>query len=423
MTQLEAAFAGTITPEASAAARAENVPASFVRQEVAAGRAVIASSKAGHDAAPIVIGSRFRVKINANIGASAGHAVFEDELQKMKAACEFGADTVMDLSSGGDIDSIRTGLLAQARIPVGTVPVYQVAKEHGVCSFSPEDFFRVVERQAEQGVDYMTVHCGVKRSDLSLIEGRLTSVVSRGGALMIGWMVKNGAENPLLEKFDRLLEIARKWDVTLSLGDALRPGSIHDSTDEAQLSELRTLGSLSRRARRAGVQVMIEGPGHVPLHEIRRNMELEQIYCDGAPFYVLGPIVTDVAPGYDHITGAVGAAWAAFFGASMLCYVTPKEHLGLPDVEDVKRGVVAFKLAAHAADVARGIRGARDWDDSMSRARKALDWGKQYSFALDPDTARSYHCRSTPEGESACSMCADLCAMKMMSALKEDVPK
>jgi len=405
------------------AAVREGVPPEFVRQEVAAGRAVVAVSRPGHRVEPIVIGSRFQVKINANIGSSRNRADARDELDKLAVAVEFGSDTVMDLSTGGDITGIRRSILENSRVPVGTVPIYQVVAEKGPTGWTYDDFISAIRDQAEQGVDYMTLHCGFTRSAMPLLRSRLTHVVSRGGAVMAAWMEKNNRENPLYEGFDGILEVARKHDVTLSLGDALRPGCAHDATDEAQLHELRIHGELARRAFRAGVQVMIEGPGHVPLDQIKRNMELEQIYCGGAPFYVLGPLVTDVAPGYDHITGAIGGAYAAFWGASMLCYVTPREHLGLPHLEDVKQGVIAFRIAAHAADIAKGIPSARIWDDEMSKARKNLDWAGQFRLAMDPKTAEKLHGEDTPACETACSMCADYCSMRLMNDIMEGKPK
>jgi phosphomethylpyrimidine synthase len=357
------------------------------------------------------------VKINANIGSSRNRVDTRDELDKLDMAVKYGSDTVMDLSTGGDINGIRRSMLEHSRIPVGTVPMYQVAAERGFCDWTFEDFISVIRSQAEQGVDYMTVHCGLTRAALPMVEKRLTGVVSRGGAFVVAWMGKHGRENPLYERFDELLEVARKYDVTLSLGDALRPGSVHDASDDAQFHELRTIAALARRAYRAGVQVMIEGPGHIPLDQVKHNMELEQVYCNGAPFYILGPVVTDIAPGYDHITGAIGAAWAAYWGASMLCYVTPREHLGLPHLEDVRQGVVAFRIAAHAADVAKGIPGARERDDEMSRARKSLNWERQFALALDPETAARLHGEDTPASETACSMCADYCSMRLMNSV------
>jgi len=415
MTQLEAARAGQVTPEMERAAIREGVSAEFVRQEVAAGRAVVPCSRPGHRVAPIVIGSRFKVKINANIGSSRNRADSRDELEKLAVSIEFGSDTVMDLSTGGDIDGIRRSILENSRIPVGTVPLYQVIAEKGPIGWTMKDFLATIKHQAEQGVDYMTMHCGFTRAAMPLLRSRLTHVVSRGGAVVAAWMEKNNRENPLYEQFDEILAVAREHDVTLSLGDALRPGSAHDATDEAQIHELRILGELARRAGRAGVQVMIEGPGHIPLDQVKRNMELEQIYCGGAPFYILGPLVTDVAPGYDHITGAIGGAYAAYWGASMLCYVTPREHLGLPHIEDVKQGVVAFRIAAHSADIAKGIPHARIWDDEMSEARKNLDWPGQFRLAMDPRNAEKLHGEDTPSCETACSMCADYCSMRLMN--------
>ncbi len=400
-----------------AVAREEGLSAEEVRREVAAGRMVIPANPAHKILKPAGIGMILRTKVNANIGNSSVCSGIEEEIAKMRRAVEFGSDTVMDLSTGGDLDRIRTAILEKCPVPLGTVPVYQAVKEAGGSGeeLDPDVLLEVIDRQGRQGVDYITVHCGILQDHLPLAEKRLMGIVSRGGSLMAAWMKAHGKENPLYERFDDLLEIAAKYDMTLSLGDGLRPGCLADASDEAQFAELEVLGDLVRRARAAGVQAMVEGPGHIPVDQIRMNVEKEIELCDGAPFYVLGPVVTDIAPGYDHITSAIGGALAAFFGASMLCYVTPMEHLGLPGIEDVRRGVVAARIAAHAADVARGIPGAREKDDAMARARIAFDWERQFELAMDPLTARKL--RNTGEqGEEVdyCTMCGpEFCAMRV----------
>jgi len=423
MTQLEAARQGLITKEMEAVARVELREPSFVRDETARGRAVIPANIHHHALTQhTVIGRMFKTKVNANIGTSKDWAELSIERQKLDIAVKFGTDTLMDLSTGGDLDSVRKDLLGLCKVPLGTVPIYQaVAEREGdFLALTGDDLFRVIRRQAEQGVDYMTLHCGVTRKVLPHLGGRLTGIVSRGGSMHAAWLIKHGKENPLYERFDEILDIARAHDVTLSLGDGLRPGCLHDCSDEAQFTELRTLGELTLRAWEKGVQVMIEGPGHVPIHEIERNMKMEQEICHDAPFYVLGPLVTDVAPGYDHLTGAMGGLIAAYHGAAMLCYVTPKEHVGLPNVEDVKAGVIAFKIAAHAADVGRGMPGAREWDDELSKARKALLWNRQFELAIDPETARRHFLEHPPTtGSGACSMCADFCSMKTMNEVMD----
>jgi phosphomethylpyrimidine synthase len=420
MTQLERARQGEITPEIEYVAHCEGLPAAQVREEVARGRMVIPANRAHLEQGlrPIGIGIAARTKINANIGKSSLSSDVGCELQKLFAAVELGADTVMDLSTGPGIDEVRGRLIAAATVPVGTVPIYQVAEElEDIREMRPADFLRVVEQQARQGVDYMTIHAAILREHLPLARRRVTGIVSRGGSLVAQWMAAHDQENPLLVHFDKLCEIMREHDVTWSLGDALRPGCLADASDEAQFAELRVMGELGRRARALGCQVMIEGPGHLPLDQIERNMRLQQQWCDEAPFYVLGPVVTDIAPGYDHITSAIGAAVAAWHGAAMLCYVTPKEHLGLPGVEDVRQGVIAAKIAAHAADVARHRPGARQRDDAISQARFAFDWEQQFRLALDPQTARRLHDETLPDPEfkhaQYCSMCGPkFCAMK-----------
>jgi len=426
MTQIEEARAGTITPEIEAVAQSEQLESELVRGEVARGRMVIPANKVHlrQGLQPIGIGIAARTKINANIGKSAVSSDSQCELAKLYLAVRYGADTVMDLSTGEDLDGVRQRLIAATHVPVGTVPIYQVAQQlDDFADMRPQDFLDVVERQARQGVDYMTIHCAVLREHLPLVKNRLTGIVSRGGSLVAKWMATHGEENPFYTHFDELCDILHEYDVTWSLGDGLRPGSLADATDHAQLAELKVMGELARRARGRHCQVMIEGPGHLPMDHIERNIRLQQQWCDEAPFYVLGPVVTDVAPGYDHITSAIGAAMAAWYGAAMLCYVTPKEHLGLPNADDVRQGVIAYKIAAHAADVARHRPGARDRDDALSRARFAFDWPEQFRLALDPETAQRLHDESLPQQEYKqspyCSMCGPkFCSMKTTAELQ-----
>ncbi|WP_239638681.1 MULTISPECIES: phosphomethylpyrimidine synthase ThiC [Halorubrum] len=400
-------------------AERENCEAAFVREQVAAGRAVIPNNR-GHDSLdPMVIGGEFSTKVNANIGNSESTSDLDAELRKLHAAVHYGADTVMDLSTGDRLDETREANVAYSPVPVGTVPIYEAVKRAG----SPEEITHellldVIEKQAEQGVDYMTIHAGVLLEHLPLTDGRKTGIVSRGGSILAQWIEENGAQNPLYTRFEEICEIFAEHDVTVSLGDGLRPGCLADASDEAQFAELDTLGELTRAARDRGVQVMVEGPGHVPMDEIADNVDRQQEVCDGAPFYVLGPLVTDIAPGYDHITSAIGATEAARAGAAMLCYVTPKEHLGLPDAEDVRDGLAAYRIAAHAADVANGLPGARDWDDALSEARYEFDWTRQFDFALDPERARNYHDQTLPgdnyKEARFCSMCgAEFCSMRI----------
>jgi phosphomethylpyrimidine synthase len=426
MTQIECALAGQVTPEIVAVACAEQLEPELVRDEVARGRMVIPANKThlAKNLAPIGIGIAARTKINANIGKSAVSSDSACEVEKLLAAVRFGADTVMDLSTGEQIDAVRGRIIEAAAVPVGTVPIYQVAQQiDDIVDMRPQDFLGVVEQQARQGVDYMTIHAALLREHLPLCERRLTGIVSRGGSLVAKWMTAHGQQNPFFTHFDDLCDIMHEHDVTWSIGDGLRPGSIADASDEAQFAELKVMGELGRRARQRNCQVMIEGPGHVPMDQIERNIKLEQEWCDEAPFYVLGPIVTDVAPGYDHITSAIGAAMAAWYGAAMLCYVTPKEHLGLPNLEDVRQGVIAYKIAAHAADLARHRIGARDRDDALSRARFAFDWAEQFRLSLDPEAARRMHDESLPaEGDKKshfCSMCGPkFCSMKTTEELR-----
>ncbi|MGQ9688836.1 MAG: phosphomethylpyrimidine synthase ThiC [Desulfobaccales bacterium] len=413
MTQREAALAGKITRAMEKAGKVEGVPPEMLRASLAEGTLVIPANKRHQGLKPIAIGKGVRVKVNANIGTSPHDISLEKELAKQAAALEHGADAIMDLSTGGPLDLIRTNLLADCPAPFGTVPLYQVMVEAKSLEEVKADWFLdIVHHHAQQGVDFVTVHCGVSRAALPLLKKRVTGVVSRGGAFTVAWMRRHQQENPLLAQFDRLLKIAKEYDVTLSLGDGLRPGCLADATDRAQLHELKLLGQLTKRAWAAGVQVMVEGPGHLPMQVIKRNIRLQQKYCTNAPFYVLGPLVTDVAAGYDHIAGAIGGALAAWLGAAFLCYVTPAEHLKLPEVEDVVEGVVAARIAAHAADIARGLPGAADWDLAMSKARRALDWQKQIELSLNPAKARLYRELSQAR-EDQCTMCGRFCAMKV----------
>ncbi|UCH51470.1 MAG: phosphomethylpyrimidine synthase ThiC [Chloroflexota bacterium] len=420
MTQIDLAKQGIVSPQVKQVAKQEGVSEEVIQQYTADGKIVIPANVDHAGLVPCGIGKDLTVKINANIGTSSDYGNVDSELEKLRIAARFGADTIMDLSTGGDISSIRQAIIAASTIPVGTVPIYQAGiesiEQHGaIVNMSVDEIFAVIEQQAKEGVDFMTVHCGVTQSAIARLKSqrRLTDIVSRGGAFLIGWMLHNERDNPLYEYFDRLLDIARKFDVTLSLGDGMRPGSLADATDRAQVEELITLGELVERAREAGVQTMVEGPGHLPLDQIVTNVQLEKSLCRGAPFYVLGPLVTDIAAGYDHITAAIGGAIAAASGADFLCYVTPAEHLSLPDVEDVKIGVIASRIAAHAADVARGKRKASDWDRKMSTARKKLDWGLQAELSLDPEKVRLVHNKYTTAGQT-CSMCGKYCAMELV---------
>ena len=420
MTQLELAKQGTISPQMLSVAQHEGLEAEFVRQGVAKGTIVIPANIKHTNLTPYGIGHGLRTKVNANIGSSSAYGNIDTELEKLRVAADFGADTVMDLSTGGDIRAIRRAIIAASALPVGTVPIYQagieaIAKHGAIVKMTVDDLFATIEEHARDGVDFITVHCGVTQSAIGRLkrQGRVADIVSRGGAFLTGWILHNERENPLYEQYDRLLEIAREFDVTLSLGDGMRPGCLADATDQAQVDELLTLGELVERARQAGVQTMVEGPGHLPLSHIETNIRLEKAVCKGAPFYVLGPLVTDVAAGYDHITGAIGGAIAAAAGADFLCYVTPAEHLSLPDPEDVKQGVIASRIAAHAGDIAKGVKGAEQWDRKMSVARKRLDWDEQARLSLDPKHLRLVHRKHTSAG-AACSMCGDYCAMALM---------
>jgi phosphomethylpyrimidine synthase len=420
VTQRAYARRGDITPEMEFAALREGVAPEVVRDEVAAGRAVLPANINHPECEPMVIGRKFLVKVNANIGTSAVTSSISEEVEKMRWATRWGADTVMDLSTGKRIHETREGILRGSPVPIGTVPIYQALEKTGGKpeELSWELYRDTVVEQCEQGVDYMTIHAGVLLRYVPLTAGRRTGIVSRGGSIMAAWCLAHHEENFLYTHFADLCEILRAYDVTFSLGDGLRPGSIHDANDEAQLSELRTLGELTKIASDYDCQVMIEGPGHVPMNKIAENVRLQQELCDEAPFYTLGPLATDIAPGYDHITSAIGAALIAWHGTAMLCYVTPKEHLGLPDREDVKQGVIAYKIAAHSADLAKGHPGAKAWDDALSDARFEFRWEDQFNLALDPETARSFHDETLPAAPAKtahfCSMCGPhFCAMKI----------
>jgi phosphomethylpyrimidine synthase len=421
MTQIEKARKGVLSAVLKKVAEAERIPAETLAGLVARGLAVIPFNPRHSPARPAGIGRGLRTKVNVNIGTSRDYPRLADELAKVKVCLDHGGDALMDLSTGGDLGKIRRAILRQAPLPLGTVPIYQAAVKaidgrRSIVDMSEEDLFEAIESQALEGVDFMTVHCGLnlKAVDRLKKQDRVADIVSRGGAFHLAWMLHNGKENPFYARFDRLLAIARRYDVTLSLGDGLRPGSVLDATDRPQIEELLTLGELVKRAWEAGVQVMVEGPGHVPLDQVEMNIRLQKRVCEGAPFYVLGPLVTDIAPGYDHIVSAIGGALAAAAGADFLCYVTPAEHLGLPTVDDVREGLIASKIAAHAADIVKGVPGALQRDLDMSRARKRLDWETQRKLAIDP--AKFAAVRKKRKSRSkACSMCGDFCAMRIVS--------
>jgi phosphomethylpyrimidine synthase len=427
VTQMHRAREGEVTPEMRRVAEREGLEPEFIRREVAEGRAIIPANvhhlKAKLD--PMGIGIGLTCKINANIGNSALTSDVDSELKKLHTAVHYGSDTVMDLSTGGNIDEIRQAIIAASTVPIGTVPIYQMIQHvKEVADLTPRDMLDMIERQAKQGVDYMTIHAGILLEYLPKVKDRITKIVSRGGSLIAEWMVRHRVQNPLYTHYDEICEILKQHDVSFSLGDSLRPGCQHDASDDAQFSELKTLGDLTLRAWRHDVQVMVEGPGHVPLDQVPFQAIKEQQECHGAPFYTLGPLVTDIAPGYDHITSAIGAAVIGQFGSSMLCYVTPKEHLGLPKEDDVKQGVIAYKIAAHAADIARHRVGARKRDDELSRARFAFDWNKQFALSLDPETARKYHDEDLPadyfKSAEFCSMCGPkFCSMKVSTRIDQ----
>lgn len=430
MTQLENARKGKATPLLKRIARQESLSQDVLMERVSDGSVVLPLNKARKIDSPCGIGKGLKTKINANIGTSPDFCSLGEELKKMRMAISCGADTIMDLSTGGALRKIRRRLIKESNVPFGTVPVYEMAvkairRKGSIRRIDSEDILTTLEEQAADGVDFFTIHAGLTRKALKALkdDGRVMDIVSRGGAFIADWIIANKLENPFYEHFDDILKIARRWDITLSLGDGLRPGSIMDATDRAQIEELATLGQLARRASKYGVQVIIEGPGHVPLDQIETNIRLEKELCDGRPFYVLGPLVTDVAPGYDHIVGAIGGAVAAGYGADFLCYVTPSEHLRLPSVKDVKDGVMASRIAAHAADIAKGLNNSSAWDKKLSEARRKRDWPKQISLAIDPELAGALRGKTRPKKADACTMCSNFCSIdlseKALAQLKE----
>ncbi len=429
VTQMHFARQGVVTEEMAHVARRESLSPEVVRSEVARGRMIIPANIRHPELEPMAIGIQATCKVNANIGNSSHASGVEDELAKLDFSMKYGADTLMDLSTGTRIREIREALLRRSTIPLGTVPIYEAVEGvRRIEDLTVDDLLRVIEEQAEQGVDYMTIHCGVLLEFLPLAAGRITGIVSRGGSLIARWMLHHHRQNPLYESFDRILDICARYDVSLSLGDGLRPGCLADASDEAQFAELKVLGELTKRAWERDVQVMIEGPGHVPMDQIEMNVRREIEWCSEAPFYVLGPLVTDIAPGYDHITSAIGAAMAGWYGTAMLCYVTPAEHLGLPNLDDVRQGLIAYKIAAHAADIARHRPGARNRDDALSRARYEFDWERQFALSLDPETARSKHDETLPhEGFKTakfCSMCGPkFCSMRISQDVQAEILK
>jgi len=422
-TQMTAARQGELTPHMRQVMADEKIHEADLLARIAGGQIVIPANRNHQALVAKGIGTGLTTKINVNLGVSEDCCNVEAELNKVRRSIELKADAIMDLSTFGDTRAFRRRTVEISPVMIGTVPIYDAVARYGktVAKISVDDFFDVVRIHAEDGVDFMTIHAGLTRTAVERLRAnpRLTHVVSRGGSLLLDWMVTNDRENPFYEHFDRLLDLCRQYDVTLSLGDGLRPGCLRDATDAAQIQELIILGELTKRCWQAEVQVMIEGPGHVPLNEVVANMQLEKKLCHGAPFYVLGPIVTDVAPGYDHITSAIGGALAAASGADFLCYVTPAEHLRLPDADDMKEGIIASRIAAHAADIAKGIPGAMEWDNAMSQARKDLDWNRMFDLALDPEKARAYRASSQPLDQEVCTMCGDLCAVKRSRAILE----
>ncbi len=420
-TQMDAARRGILTKQLRAVAAEEKMEAERLRELVAKGQAVIPANKNHACLKPCGIGRALRTKINVNLGVSRDCLDLDEEFKKVEAAVKMGAEAIMDLSSFGDTKAFRQKLIRNCTAVLGTVPIYDAVVYYNkpLKTITSDEWIDIVRMHAQEGVDFMTIHCGINRETARKFKEnkRHTNIVSRGGSIIFAWMELTGEENPFYARFDEILEICREYDVTLSLGDACRPGSIADAGDIAQIEELVTLGELTQRAWARDVQVMIEGPGHMPLNQIRANMEIEQTVCKGAPFYVLGPLVTDVAPGYDHITSAIGGAIAATYGASFLCYVTPAEHLRLPTVEDVKEGIIASKIAAHAADIAKSLPGADEWDYQMSEARRNLDWERQFALAIDPEKARAYRAESMPEREDTCTMCGKMCAVRNINKI------
>ncbi len=420
-TQMDAARQGIVTPEMKKVAQKEHMSEEELRALIAAGQVIIPANKNHKCLDPNGIGEKLQTKINVNLGTSRDCVDMNMEMEKVQNAVDMGAHAIMDLSSFGDTRKFRQKLTAECPATLGTVPIYDavVYYHKALKEITTKEWLDIVEMHAKDGVDFMTIHCGINHSTAKRFKEakRLTNIVSRGGSIIFAWMEMTGNENPFYEHYDWILDICREYDVTMSLGDACRPGCIADASDISQIEELVTLGELTKRAWEKDVQVMIEGPGHMPLNQIQANMEIQKTICKGAPFYVLGPLVTDVAPGYDHITAAIGGAIAATYGASFLCYVTPAEHLRLPDLNDVKEGIIASKIAAHAADIAKGIPGAKDWDYQMSTARKKLDWEEMFNLAIDPEKARNYRKSAAPEKEDTCSMCGNFCAVKNMNRI------
>ena len=425
-TQMQLARQGIITAAMEIVAKQEGLSPELIRNRVAEGTIAICANINHKNLVPRGVGLGLSTKVNANIGTSSAYPDIEPEIEKLEVAIAAGADAVMDLSTGDNIDLSRQSIINKSTVMVGTVPIYQATveaiKKYGVVvDMTGDDLLAVIEKQAQDGADFMTIHCGITTSVLDRLkqQGRIADVVSRGGSFITGWMLHNNKENPLYERYDEILDICEKYDVTMSLGDGLRPGCIEDATDRAQIQELLVLGELVDRAWQRGIQVIVEGPGHMPYDQIAANVKLQKQLCQGAPFYVLGPLVTDVAPGYDHITAAIGGTLAATAGADFLCYVTPAEHLGLPTIDDVKEGVIASRIAGHAADIVKGVNGAKQWDLEMSKARKALDWEKQIALAIDPEKAKKYRKARNADNTEACSMCGDYCAMKIVGEYLE----
>jgi len=424
ITRVGQAKAGVITDEMRAVAAKENLTPEQVRQGVADGTVVINRNKL-RGIEPLAVGAGTRIKVNANIGTSSSLSDINEELNKMKAAVKYGADAIMDLSTAGDLAGIRKALIEQCPVAIGTVPIYEMAvrarnRQKSVLEMTADDMFEIIEEHCRQGIDFLTLHCGITVQSVNRFKevGRLAGATSRGGTIIMEWIHHNNKENPLYEQYDRLLDLCAEYDVAVSLGDGFRPGAVYDATDRVQIEELVILGELVKRARARDVGVFVEGPGHVPLHQVAANMQIQKTLCGGAPFYVLGPLVTDISPGYDHITAAIGGAVAGMAGADFLCYVTPAEHLRLPSIEDVREGVIASRIAGHAADVAKGLPGAIEWDHEISRAKIALDWNKMISLCVDPDKARQYRDSLPPADQAVCSMCGEFCAIKRSKSVK-----
>ncbi len=424
MTRVEQAKAGIITDEMNRAAAIEKLSPEQIRQGMADGIIVLVKNRL-RSIDPLPIGTNTRIKINANIGTSSSLSEIEEEMNKMRVAVKHGADAIMDLSTAGDLAGIRTALISQCPVVIGTVPLYEMAviasqNKKSVLDLTADDMFEIIEQHCRQGVDFLTLHCGITRQSVARFKEvkRLAGATSRGGTIIMEWIHHNNKENPLYEQYDRLLDICAEYDVAVSLGDGFRPGALYDATDRVQIEELIILGDLVKRARQKNVGVFVEGPGHVPLNQVTTNIQIQKTLCNGAPFYVLGPLVTDVSPGYDHISSAIGGAVAGMAGADFLCYVTPAEHLRLPSLEDVREGVIASRIAAHAADIARGLPGAIEWDHEISRAKIALDWNKMISLCIDPDKARAYRESLPPHDQELCSMCGEFCAIKRSKSVK-----